>query len=1309
MRFFRRTGRCGHPVVVALAGLVVGTFALVLAFAGSSGAARGAGGNKAADPPYGLFSPAGTSAAKPAPPAVANPGTPQFGQLTGGASGPASALGSPSGATVTSKSAALPAPVLSAFDPIVPVGTLPTGVAANNSRAYVTNSQSNNVSVIDLTASPPVVVATIPVGAFPVAVALSPDNSQAYVTNYNVGTLSIIDTGTNLVTNTVTVGSRPDGVIRVGALVYVANLTGNSISVVNPSTATVTNTVTLGGSPAAAPSGLATNAAGDRLYVDDAKNGKLIVLNLSVSPPTILSSSTTVGTFPAYLSVAGTTGYVANPGSNTVSVVNVGANPPTVTATVPVGTSDYGIVAQPSLNQVFVTNSGSNNLMVINTGGNTVVNTFATGAKPDAIALTPDGMTVVVTNEGDNTVSIFHVNQKPVNTVPGAQTVNANGTGSANTLTFSVGNSNAISIADDAGTSPIKVSLGVSHGVLTLPTTTGLSFSSGANGTAAMTFTGTLTDVNAALAGLVYTPTTGYHGADTLSMTTDDQGSSGIGQAQTDSDTVGISVVNVAPVVGNVSFSGAVGNTSFGVGVTPTQPSTNTSGTVLSNSTDPNNDTLSAVAGNITTANSGAVSMNANGTFTYISAPGFTGADTFTFMVSDGITTTSGTATVNVANRVWYVNNALGSNGNGTSISPFNTLANLRGAGDADSPGDFIFLYQGSGNYTGGLPLEANESLIGQPEGLVVNAVTLLPGSGSNPTIANAAGNAIDLANGVVIRRVNATAPAGTAVNGASITTADYGPNTTISGSTSGFVLSGAASGDVTVAASITQSNSAGSSVSVANRSGGTVTFSGPVNDTGGGISLSSNTGATVNFTGGVTVTRAGTPDSFSATGGGTVSVTGSNNTLDHTSGTGIALNVQNTTIGASGLNFKSISANGGTNGIMLVSTGSSGGLTVSGTGTSGSGGTIQNTTDSGVQSNGTSNLNLSWMTIQNDGNAVNEGGVRLLNVFGTGQLTSSSVTGSSEDNVHIENSSGTLTSFTVQGPSCFVGNNNTTTGNIGVGAFATNTANMTVTVNNCSFSGNRTETLRGDTADSSALNVTFTNNTITAGTGGNNQGNIGINVSSASTSTLTFLVQSNKIGTDGVTNAPLMNHGINVFAAGSSTITGKVLSNTVRMAGAGVSGTGIRVFQQDSGVINANVDSNTVSNVGLDFGIDATDNGSGTGPSTGKLNIAVTNNNASTLSAAINAIRVRGRRDTTTCARITGNTATTNGGGAGLSVSQANTAVYDLEAPPAGAISAATAQTRLASLNPAAVGVSASAATNFTAVNANSCSSIPT
>jgi len=112
-------------------------------------------------------------------------------------------------------------------------------------------------------------------------------------------------------------------------------------------------------------------------------------------------------------------------------------------------------------------------------------------------------------------------NDAPVNTVPGTQSVIEN-----SSLTFSAANGNAISIADvDAGTNAVQVQLTATNGVITLSGISGLSFTVG-DGTAdsTMTFTGTIANINAALNGMVFTPTPGYFGAASVAIATNDQG-----------------------------------------------------------------------------------------------------------------------------------------------------------------------------------------------------------------------------------------------------------------------------------------------------------------------------------------------------------------------------------------------------------------------------------------------------------------------------------------------------------------------------------------------------------------------------------------------------------------------------------------------------------------------------------------------------------------------------------------------------------------------------------------------------------------
>lgn len=147
-------------------------------------------------------------------------------------------------------------------------------------------------------------------------------------------------------------------------------------------------------------------------------------------------------------------------------------------------------------------------------------------------------------------VLVGTTNQAPVNTVPGARSVTENAT-----LNFG----STISIDDpDAGSAQVQVTLTVSNGVLSLTSPAGLTFAVGdGSNDATMTFNGTLTNINAALDGLRFTPTTGYHGAASLQITTNDLGNTGFGGANTDTDTVAITVVpldNTAPVVSAIAL-----------------------------------------------------------------------------------------------------------------------------------------------------------------------------------------------------------------------------------------------------------------------------------------------------------------------------------------------------------------------------------------------------------------------------------------------------------------------------------------------------------------------------------------------------------------------------------------------------------------------------------------------------------------------------------------------------------------------------------------------------------------------------------
>jgi large repetitive protein len=110
------------------------------------------------------------------------------------------------------------------------------------------------------------------------------------------------------------------------------------------------------------------------------------------------------------------------------------------------------------------------------------------------------------------TVNVTPVADAPVNTVPGAQTVNGYETLALNTLSV-----------DDADDDITNVKLSVGYG--TLAATVSGSGSMTGTGTAAspLTLSGSKTEINAMLASVVYTPNSGFSGSDSLRMlTTDD-------------------------------------------------------------------------------------------------------------------------------------------------------------------------------------------------------------------------------------------------------------------------------------------------------------------------------------------------------------------------------------------------------------------------------------------------------------------------------------------------------------------------------------------------------------------------------------------------------------------------------------------------------------------------------------------------------------------------------------------------------------------------------------------------------------------
>jgi|HubBroStandDraft_6_1064221.scaffolds.fasta_scaffold01122_12 YVTN family beta-propeller protein len=267
--------------------------------------------------------------------------------------------------------------------------------------AYVANSGSNTVSVIDIATELP--VSTISVGTSPKVVAIAPNGQQAYVTNSGGNSVSVIDTTSDTVVNTIPVQSGPEGVAFTpdGTEAYVANLGSNSVSVIDTASQTVVATVQV----QELPNGVAMAPTSNGTFAYVTNFGSNTVSVISVASNTV-TSTIPVGTSPIWVAITpdSSLAYVENAGSNNVSVISVATN--TVTATIPVGMVPGGAAFTPDSSLAYVVNQGSNSVSVIATASNNVIATVTGFNGPDLVALTTDGSSAYVTNAGANTVSV---------------------------------------------------------------------------------------------------------------------------------------------------------------------------------------------------------------------------------------------------------------------------------------------------------------------------------------------------------------------------------------------------------------------------------------------------------------------------------------------------------------------------------------------------------------------------------------------------------------------------------------------------------------------------------------------------------------------------------------------------------------------------------------------------------------------------------------------------------------------------------------------------------------------------------------
>ncbi len=230
-------------------------------------------------------------------------------------------------------------------------------------------------------------------------------------------------------------------------------------------------------------------------------------------------------------------------------------------------------------------------------------------------------------------VTVNPVNDPPVNTVPGPQTTDYN-----TALTFSSANGNQVSISDGEAISA-TVSLTITNGILTLSQTTGLVFGAG-DGTddSSLVFTGTITDINAALSNMVFTPAFNFSGAASIVISTSDLGSSGSGGPQVDTDTIAITVAAPGVLAAVDDTYSTPENTTLTVSAAE--------GVLANDQRVRQDDVLTATL--VFDVSHGNLTFNSDGSFTYTPDNGYLGPDGFVYRVTDGVSQDQGNVSIDV-------------------------------------------------------------------------------------------------------------------------------------------------------------------------------------------------------------------------------------------------------------------------------------------------------------------------------------------------------------------------------------------------------------------------------------------------------------------------------------------------------------------------------------------------------------------------------------------------------------------------------------------------------------------------------------
>jgi YVTN family beta-propeller protein len=316
---------------------------------------------------------------------------------------------------------------------------------------YVTNEDSNNVSVINRQTDE--VVSTVMVGKKPrgVATGLRRQHIRVYVANSKSNSISVIDPTTNKVETEIPIrfGQEPEGIAVATAspekeFIFVTNYGSNTVSVIDGLTYQETEKVNVKNGPVAVAVDPPVEALMNAQFLsfediqrlrDDRKNFlRAYVANRNSKVVTVLKMDISSGRIvditdinvewnPIALDVDYERGkvYVANYGFDNLSIISIpelikGNKDGAVSAISGVGHSNTGVVADPNLERIYLLKETSGEVVIIRPMVEDqspiktitpIVGIMPVGTTPRSLMLDPEARKLYIVNRGSHNVSVI--------------------------------------------------------------------------------------------------------------------------------------------------------------------------------------------------------------------------------------------------------------------------------------------------------------------------------------------------------------------------------------------------------------------------------------------------------------------------------------------------------------------------------------------------------------------------------------------------------------------------------------------------------------------------------------------------------------------------------------------------------------------------------------------------------------------------------------------------------------------------------------------------------------------------------------